>query len=154
MAQSGQNMPVQTGGAQGTGLATEQSPDNTVKLPTLLVEVMEKLVKMANCRLDECTAPFRAVVRRGAVDFTIKLGEFSSGIITIRGNVVTIEAGGDSVMVNGDFGTVSLIRHHYFLSKVGEKVKVAWDGTELIFTASEMVRFVKEKICEIIRRVI
>ena len=120
----------------------------TITLNKYLAAVVEDLVKIANCRSGAeqyCAIPFKIVIRRGAVDFIVK-----SGRISIRRNVVTVETEDDSVMVNGDFGTVSLIRNSYFLLKVGEKV--TWDGTELIYTASEFVKLVKENIREIISR--
>jgi len=119
-----------------------------VTLNKYLAAVVEDLVKIANCRSgaeQHCAIPFKIVIRRGAVDFIVK-----SGRISVRRNVVTVETGDDSVMVDSDFGTVSLIRNRYSLLQAGEKV--TWDGTELIYTASEFVKLVKEYISEIISR--
>jgi len=87
----------------------------TVTLNKYLVAIVEDLVKIANCRSgaeQHCAIPFKIVIRRGAVDFIVK-----SGRISIRRNVVTVETEDGSVMVNGDFGTVSLIRNSYFLDR-------------------------------------
>jgi len=120
----------------------------TVTLNKYLAAVVEDLVKIANCKSGAeqyCAIPFKIVIRRGAVDFIVK-----SGRISVRRNVVNVETGDDSVMVDGDFGTVSLIRNRYSLLQAGEKV--TWDGTELTYTASEFVKLVKEYISEIISR--
>jgi hypothetical protein len=140
--------PAEGPGALGARLATEAAPVEIITLNSSLADVVEDLAKVANCDPNTglyCNIPYKLVIRRGSVDFVVKRGK-----ISIRKGVVTVETDRHDLIVDADFGTISLILNKTFLLKTGKKL--TWDGTELVLTATEFVELVKENIREIIRR--